>query len=80
MSITGLNFPSAAEVTAEEAELFRRASPADRMRAIRSALSAGALAMRRSPRSEFLRTYCQTQEDAGREAIARFIARHVTKP
>jgi len=76
MSIGGLNFPTTADVAAEEAERFRRSSAGDRMRAIRSALSAGALLIERSPRREFLETYRQAQEELGREAISQFIARH----
>jgi hypothetical protein len=40
---TGLVFPSSAAVIAEGAARFRNAAPAERLRAIRSVLSAGAL-------------------------------------
>ena len=72
----GLNFPSTAEVVADEADRFRRASPAERVRAIRSALSAGALLIERSPRRDFLAAYRREQEEAAREAIKRFVVRH----
>ena len=76
MIVTGLNFPSTTEVVADEAARFRRASPADRLRAIRSVLSAGALLIERSPRRDFLEACQREQEAAGREAIKRFLARH----
>jgi hypothetical protein len=75
-----LHFPSAADVAAEEAARFRAASPAERMRAIRSTLSAGALLIERSPQRAFLENYRRRQEDLAREAIARFIDRHAPNP
>lgn len=76
MTIGDLLFPSDAEVTADEAARFRAASPADRMRAIRSALSAGAVLIARSPKREFLEAYRERQEALAREAITRFVMRH----
>jgi|LakMenEpi03Aug12_release.lakeMendotaPanAssembly.Ray.scaffolds.fasta_scaffold971606_2 hypothetical protein len=75
-----LHFPSAADVAAEEAARFRAASPAERMRAIRSTLAAGAMLIERSPQRAFLETYRRRQEDLAREAIARFIDRHARNP
>lgn len=75
-AIHGLNFPSSADVAAEEASRFRQASPAERMRAIRSALSAGALAIERSSQRDFMEAHRRQQEDAARDAIAQFVARH----
>lgn len=80
MVVTGLNFPSASQVTAEEAARFRGASPADRLRAIRSILSAGALLIERSPRREFLEACRLEQEALAREAIKRFVERHAQHP
>ena len=80
MVVTGLRFPSDAAVVADEAARFRRASPAERLRAIRSALQAGALLIQRSPRREFLEAYRHDQEEAAREAIQRFVARHAQQP
>lgn len=73
---TGLVFPSFSAVVADEAARFRQATPAERMRAIRSALAAGALLIERSPRRAFLEAYQHGQEEAAREAIRRFVARH----
>lgn len=80
MVVTGLKFPSAAKVAAEEAARFREASPAERLRAIRSVLSAGALLIERSPRREFLEAWRREQEALTREAITRFVARHAQHP
>ena len=76
MNIRDLKFPSDAEVTGEEAALFRQSSPAERLRAIRSALAAGAVLILRSPKREFIEAYRQRQEALGREAITRFVVRH----
>ena len=80
MVVTGLKFPSAAKVAAEAAARFREASPAERLRAIRSVLSAGALLIERSPRREFLEAWRREQEALTREAITRFVARHAQHP
>lgn len=80
MIIGDLRFPSDAEVVAEEAARFRESSPADRMRAIRSALAAGAVLIARSPRRAFIEAYRERQEELGREAIARFVMRHAGNP
>lgn len=57
-----LHFPSDADVVADEAARFRAASPAERMRAIRSALNGGAFLIARSPQRAFIATYRQRQE------------------
>lgn len=76
MAIGGLRFPSDAEVVAEEAARFRASTPAERMRAIRSALAAGAVLIARSPKRAFLEAYRERQETLAREAIQRFVMRH----
>lgn len=76
MPLGDLHFPSNAEVAEEEAAWFRAASPAERMRAIRSTLSAGAVLIALSPKREFLEAYREQQEVLAREAITRFMVRH----
>ena len=76
MAIGDLHFPSDDDVAAEEAARFRAASPAERMRAIRSALTAGAVLIARSPKRQCLEAYRERQEELAREAIARFVRRH----
>ena len=76
MVLGDLHFPSTAEVAEQEAARFRAASPADRMRAIRSALSAGAVLIARSPKREFLEAYREQQEALASEAITQFVMRH----
>ena len=71
-----INFPSDADVIAEEAARFRALSPQERMRSIRGILEAGALMMQRSPKAAFLREYTLLQEDLYRKAVKEFIARH----
>lgn len=71
-----LNFPTDAEVAAEEAARFRASSPAERMLAIRSMLSGGARLMECSPKRAFIEAYRQRQEDLAREAISQFVIRH----
>lgn len=73
-------FPSDAQVAAEEAARFRAATPAERLRAIRSAVAAGAVLIRRSPQREFMEAYRRAQEELAREAITRFVARHAGNP
>lgn len=77
---TGLAFPSFSAVVADEAARFRRASNAERLQAIHSVLAAGALLIERSPRRAFLEAYRRNQEEAAREAIRRFVARHAQRP
>lgn len=79
MDDSPLSFPSDAEVAAEEAAWFRLASPAERMRTIRSTLAAGALLIERSPKREFLEAEHRRQAQAAREAIARFVERHAPR-
>ena len=76
MKIDGLQFPSDADVAAEEAARFREASPAEQMRAVRSILAGGAQLIHCSPRRPFIEAYRQQQEDLAREAITRFVMRH----
>ena len=76
MSTGGLHFPSDAEVAAEEAARFRASTPAERIRAIQSAIAAGAVLMARSPKRAFLEAYRQRQENLSRETITDFVKRH----
>jgi hypothetical protein len=71
-----VQFPSDADVTAEEAERFRALSSEDRLQVIRGLLDAGALMLRNSPRSAFLAQYAAEQEQASRRAVQEFLARH----
>jgi hypothetical protein len=80
MNIDQLGFPSDAEVAADEAARFRASTPAERMRAIRSALNAGAVLIARSPKRAFIEAYRQHQEDLSREMIATFVKRHAGTP
>lgn len=76
MEIGELHFPNDAEVAAEEAARFREASPSDRIRAIQSAVAAGAVLIARSPKRAFIEAYRERQEELAREAITQFVARH----
>ena len=80
MNIDQLCFPSAAEVAADEAARFRASTPAERLRAIRSALNAGAVLIARSPKRAFIEAYRQQQEDLSREMISAFVKRHAGTP
>jgi hypothetical protein len=71
-----VNFPSDAEVIADEAARFRALSPDARLRSIRGLLAAGALMMRRSPKAAFLRDLTLAEEHRARKAVQEFIARH----
>ena len=71
-----IKFPSDADVIAEEAARFRALSPESRLQSIRGLLAAGALMMRRSPKSAFLRDYTLEQEELAHRAVKEFIARH----
>lgn len=72
-----IKFPSDAAVVAEEAARFRGLSPADRLRSIQALLAAGALIMRQSTKSAFLREYSLEQKNLERQAVKEFISRHV---
>ena len=80
MKTGNLNFPSTAEVAAEEAARFRASTPADRLRAICSAVAGGARLIECSPKRAFLKAYCERQEDVARKAIAGFVNRHAGNP
>lgn len=71
-----LRFPSDADIHAEEAARFRGLSPAERIAAIRSVLSAGELIIHRSPRRDHLSAHHHAQEQAARRAIQEFLTRH----
>jgi hypothetical protein len=71
-----IRFPSDADVIAEEVARFRALSPENRLRSIRGLLAAGALMLRRSPKSAFLRDYTLEQENRARQAIKEFVAHH----
>ncbi|MEX0718700.1 MAG: hypothetical protein WD066_19050 [Planctomycetaceae bacterium] len=74
-----IRFPNDADVFAEEAARFRRLSPEERLRTIRGILRAGALMIRRSPKSAFLRQYTLEQEELAHKAVKEFIARHADR-
>lgn len=76
MPFDQLRFPTDADVTADEAARFRAASPADRMRSIRSTLTAGAILIARSPQRAFLEAYRREQEELARKTISEFVTRH----
>lgn len=80
VDLGGLEFPSDAQVVAEEAARFRAATPAERMRAIRSALAGGAVLIAKSPKRAFIEAYREQQEELAREAITRFVVRHAGNP
>jgi hypothetical protein len=71
-----VKFPSDADVIADEAKRFFALSSAERLQLIRGLLDAGALMLRNSPRSAFLTQYAAEQENASRQAIREFLARH----
>jgi hypothetical protein len=72
-----INFPSDAEVILEEVDRFRALNPAQRIQAIRSLISAGALVLRQSPKAALLREYTLEQEKLARQAVKELVARHV---
>lgn len=71
-----INFPSDAEVIAEEAARFRALSPEKRVGSIRGLLACGAMMMRLSQKSAFLRQYTLDQESRAQQAVKEFLARH----
>ena len=73
-----IQFPSDAEVIAEEVARFRALSPEGRVRSIRGLLAAGALMMQISPKAAFLRDYTLEQENRARQAVKEFLARHAS--
>ena len=76
LSLGSLHFPRDADVVADEAARFRKATSAERMRAIVSVLAGGAALIALSPKRAFLEAYALQQEDLAREEIARFVVRH----
>jgi hypothetical protein len=71
-----IKFPSEMEVILEEVARFRALRPAQRVQSIRGLLAAGALMMRRSPRSAFLPAQTREQEERARQAVKEFLRRH----
>jgi hypothetical protein len=71
-----VHFPSDVEVIADEAKRFRALAPQERLDVVRGLLDAGALMLRNSPRSAFLKEYALRQELAYRRAVSGFLARH----
>ena len=71
-----VKFPSDADVIAEEAARFRALSSQDRIQVIQGLIDAGALMQRNSPRAAFLTAYAAEQENASRQAVREFLARH----
>jgi hypothetical protein len=71
-----IQFPSDADVIAEESARFRALAPADRIRSIHGMLAAGALLISRAPNAAFLREQSLIQEELARKAIEEFLSRH----
>jgi hypothetical protein len=71
-----IQFPTDAEVIADEAARFRALSPENRLQSIRGLLAAGALMMSRSQKSDFLREQTLEQENRARQAVKEFLNRH----
>jgi len=71
-----IQFPSEAEVIAEEVRRFRMLSPAQRVRSVLALISTGTRLMRNSPRAEFMRQYTREQEELAQQVLKELIARH----
>ncbi len=71
-----VKFPSDTEVILEEVARFRALSPAERIRAIRGILAAGAYLMSFSPKAAWAKQYSEEQKLLERRNIREFIARH----
>lgn len=71
-----IQFPTDADVIAEEAARFRSLTPEERMAVFRGLLDTGERLMRLSPKAEFLRQYTQEQEELAQQAFTDFVARH----
>lgn len=74
-----IRFPNDADVIADEAARFRKLSPEERWRTFRGIVRVGALMIRRSPKSAFLRQHALEQEELARQAVKEFIARHADR-
>jgi hypothetical protein len=74
-----IQFPTDVEIIAEEVAAFRRLSPVNRLRSIRGLIAAGALMMRRSPKSEFLQRHAQEQERIAQQSLKEFLHRHADR-
>jgi hypothetical protein len=71
-----IQFPSNAEVVAEEAARFRALPPEAQFEVFRGVLAAGEWMMKQSPNSEFVRSHTLEQEEMAMRAVKEFIARH----
>jgi hypothetical protein len=71
-----VQFPSEADVIADEAQRFHALSSENRLEVIRGILDPGALMLRNSPRSAFLTQYAAEQENAAQRAVKEFLTRH----
>ena len=71
-----IQFPSEADVIAEEAARFRELTNRARIHYIRGLLEAGELMLRNSPRSSFLKEYAAEEARASRRAVQEFLTRH----
>ena len=71
-----IQFPSEAEVIAEEVRRFRMLSPTQRVRSVLALISTGTRLMRNSPRAEFMRQYTREQEELAQQVLKELIARH----
>ena len=77
--ILPIEFPSDAQVIAEEVARFRNLSPDDRVRTILGVHLAGMQMMQCSPKAAFMRQYTLQQEELTRQAIKEFITRHASR-
>ena len=71
-----IQFPSNADVVAEEAARFQALSPEAKFENFRGVLAAGEWMMKQSSNSEFVRSHALEQEAIAMRSIKEFIARH----
>ena len=74
-----IQFPSNADVVAEEAARFQALSPEAKFEIFRGVLAAGEWMMQQSSNSEFVRSHALEQEEDAMRAVKEFIARHVNQ-
>jgi hypothetical protein len=71
-----IQFPSDADVIAEEAARFQALSQEARFENFSGVLAAGAWMMKQSPHAAFARSHALEQEEIAMRAVKEFIARH----
>jgi hypothetical protein len=74
-----IKFPSDAEVIREEVELFRALTPVERVREIGEMFDLYNFLIERSPCKREAELMAEQEEEAGRQSIREFIARHARK-